>query len=204
MSSLLDLNFFAALSTHLHLSFKIFCMKKILLLFSTALAFAACNDSGTGSSTPLKDSTTASATPAAMNYPYTIKQPDNWETGSSENTMVALSALKNFETGDLEKSLSYFADSVHVQFDGLDTTMSNDSLKAMLTKWRNGFKAITVKMDDWESVISKDKKQEWVTLWYRQKWEDTKGHQDSTDIVDDLNIKNGKIARLDEYTRKLH
>ncbi len=61
-----------------------------------------------------------------------------------------------------------------------------------------------VKMQDWESVISKDKKQEWVTLWYTQKWEDMKGKKDSADIINDINIKNGKIVRLDEYTRKLH
>jgi hypothetical protein len=59
-------------------------------------------------------------------------------------------------------------------------------------------------MDDWESVISKDKKDEWVTLWYRQKWEDNKGKSDSSDIVNDLKMKDGKIIRLDEYTRKLH
>lgn len=61
-----------------------------------------------------------------------------------------------------------------------------------------------VKMDDWESVISKNKKEEWVTLWYRQKWEDMNGRKDSADIIDDLKLKDGKIVRLDEYTRKLH
>ena len=50
-------------------------------------------------------------------------------------------------------------------------------------------KSIDVKMSDWESVISKDKKEEWVTLWYRQKWEDMKGKKDSADIIDDLRIK---------------
>ncbi len=38
-----------------------------------------------------------------------------------------------------------------------DKKMSNDSLKSMFTKLRSGFKSIDVKMDDWESVISKDK-----------------------------------------------
>ncbi|MDQ6889125.1 MAG: hypothetical protein M3Z56_02435 [Bacteroidota bacterium] len=59
-------------------------------------------------------------------------------------------------------------------------------------------------MQDWESVISKDKSEEWVTIWYRQKWEDMNGRKDSTDVVNDLKLKNGKIMRLDEYTRKLH
>ena len=59
-------------------------------------------------------------------------------------------------------------------------------------------------MGDWESVISKDKKEEWVTLWYSQTWEDMNGKTDSLAVIDDLRLKDGKIIRLDEYTRKLH
>ena len=176
-------------------------MKKMILVLITTISFASCNNSGTETKEPAKDST-ATASPA--NYPYTIKQPDNWQTGSSENTMVALSALKAYENGNVAESMKYFGDSIHLQFDAMDTTLSNDSAKAMFTKFRGDIKSMNVKMDDWESVISNDKKEEWVTLWYRQSWEDTKDKKDSADIVDDMNIKNGKIVRLDEYTRKLH
>ena len=172
-----------------------------MLLFSTAIAFAACNNGGTATTEAPKDSTAAAT---AMNYPYTIEHPDYWEMGSSENTVVALSALKAFENGNIPETMKYFGDSVHLQFDGLDTTLPSDSLQAMFTDMRNGYKSINVKMNDWESVISKDKKEEWVTLWYRQKWEDTKGNTDSSDFIDDLKLKDGKIVRLDEYTRKLH
>ncbi|MEO6905894.1 MAG: hypothetical protein ABI148_06005, partial [Ginsengibacter sp.] len=61
-----------------------------------------------------------------------------------------------------------------------------------------------IKMQDWESVISNDKKDEYVTLWYRQYSENMKGVKDSTDIINDLKMKDGKIIGLDEYTRKLH
>ena len=178
-------------------------MKKLRLLFFTAIAFVSCNNAGTETKEAAKDST--ASTPAkVMNYPYTIDHPDNWDMGNPENTMVALSALKAFSSGDVAGGMKYFGDSAQVQFDGLDKTMSNDSLKSMFTAWRNGYKSIDVKMNDWESVISKDKKEEWVTLWYRQKWEDMKDKKDSADFIDDLKIKDGKIIRLDEYTRKLH
>jgi len=176
-------------------------MKKMILVLITAISFVSCNNGGTETKEPAKDST---ATASPVNYPYTIKQPDNWQTGSSENTMVALSALKAYENGTVAESMKYFGDSVHLQFDAMDTTLSNDSIKTMFTKERSELKNMNVKMDDWESVISNDKKEEWVTLWYRQSWEDMKGKKDSADIVDDMNIKNGKIVRLDEYTRKLH
>lgn len=179
-------------------------MKKLVLFFLTGIIISSCNDQGSASKEVVKDSASAEPVAPKMNYPYTIDQPDNWEMGSPDNTMVALSALKAFENGNVAESMKYFGDSIHLQFDGFDKTLSADSAKAMFTSLRSGYKSMDVKMNDWESVISKDKKEEWVTIWYRQKWEDTKGKKDSADFIDDLKLKDGKIVRLDEYTRKLH
>ena len=180
-------------------------MKKLTLFFLAAIAFTSCNNAGTDTKEAVKDSTApVPPAPVAMNYPYTIDHPDNWDMGSTANTMVALSALKGYETGNVPESMKYFGDSVHLQFDALDKAFPVDSLQAMFTKFRSAMKSMEVKMNDWESVISKDKKEEWVTLWYKQKWEDSKGKKDSADIIDDLKLKDGKIVRLDEYTRKLH
>ena len=180
-------------------------MKKMKLFLLAAILFASCNNAGTETKDSMKDSTApAPPAPVVMNYPYTVDHPDNWEVGSTANTMIALSALKGYESGDIPEAMKYFADSIHLQFDGLDKTLPADSVQAMFTKFRGAMKSMDVKMSDWESVISKDKTQEWVTMWYRQHWEDMKGKKDSTDIIDDVRIKDGKIVRLDEYTRKLH
>lgn len=179
-------------------------MKKNSLLCLTVIAFASCNSGETATTDAMKDTATSTVSAETMNYPYSIDHPDYWNMGSNENTMVALSALKAYENGDVPGSIKYFGDSVQLQFDGFDKTISADSLQAMFTKDRGGMKSIEVKMSDWESVISKDKESEWVTLWYREKWEDMKGNKDSADVINDLKLKNGKIVRLDEYTRKLH
>lgn len=179
-------------------------MNKLTLLFLAVIAFA-CNNENTTSKDTIKDSAKAATTSAtAINYPYTIEQPDNWNIGSTANTLVALSALKAWEEGKMDESMKYFGDSVWLQFDALDKKMPNDSLKAILSGGRNSFKSITIKMDDWLSVISKDKQTEWVTLWYTQYWETKKGIKDSSETINDLQVKDGKIIRLDEYTRKLH
>lgn len=175
-----------------------------MVFFCTGFALASCNNAGTETKEAMKDSTSSASPAVALNYPYTIEHPDNWEMGSNENTMAALNALKAFENGNIDESMKYFGDSVQVQFDGLDKTMSNDSLKTMFAAARNGMKSLKIEMQDWESVVSKDKTKEWVTFWYREKWEDTKGKTDSADFINDLQLKNGKIVRLDEYTRKLH
>jgi hypothetical protein len=74
----------------------------------------------------------------------------------------------------------------------------------MFTKSRNAMKNILIKMYDWESVVSKDKSEEYVTIWYKQIWEDMKGNKDSASLVNDIKMKNGKITELDEYTRRYH
>ena len=73
----------------------------------------------------------------------------------------------------------------------------------MFTKSRAALKNMEVKMDDWESVISKDKNTEYVSLWYKELWEDTKGKKDSLVQMDDLRMKNGKIVGIDQKSRKL-
>lgn len=146
-------------------------------------------------------------TPAAVSaapYPYTIEHPDNWEVGSTANTMSALKALKAWEEGKMDESVKYFADSIRLQFDGLDKKVSNDSLKAFFAGGYNDYKTVKVRMTDFESVISKDKSDEWVTAWYTQSWETKAGIQDSMSVINDLQFKDGKIIRLAEHTRKLH
>lgn len=179
-------------------------MKQLTLVFLAGILFS-CNNASTDKKDGTKDTAAGTSTATtATHYPYTIDHPDYWEIGNTENTQAALSALKAWEDGKLDESLKYFADSVQLQFDGLDKKFSNDSLKAFLSSGRNNYKTISIKMEDWESVISKDKKSEWVTLWYTQTWETVKGEKDSSAIVNDMKMKNGKIVRLDEYTRKLH
>lgn len=177
-------------------------MKKLLKLFLLGVVFTACNPSNADNQETAKNSTTQTDTDRKMDYAYTIDHPDNWESGPKQNTANVLKALKAWENKNIDESLSYFADSVHVRFDNMDGKVSKDSLKTLITPSKNT-KNIRIKMEDWESVISKDKKTEYVTLWYKEYTERTKGDIDSIDIVNDLKMKDGKIIGLDQYTRKL-
>jgi hypothetical protein len=51
-------------------------------------------------------------------------------------------------------------------------------------------------------VKSKDGTQEYVSMWYKQKWQDQKGNWDSVVCMDDMKFVNGKIASIDEKRRK--
>ncbi len=145
---------------------------------------------------------TAEAAPN-IQFAYTIDHPaDNWSPGKLEHVATVLNALKAYETGDIDACVKEFADSVSIEFDEYEAKLSNDSLKSFFKEGRSGSASITIKMNDWESVISKDKKKEYVSLWYKEIRTDKNGKIDSVSVMDDLLIENGKIAGLDEKTRK--
>ncbi|MBS4073193.1 MAG: nuclear transport factor 2 family protein [Algoriphagus sp.] len=136
-----------------------------------------------------------------VTYPYSLEKPDNWDIGSKENTLLVMNALKAFEDNKVEDCLSYFADTVRWRADYMDQTLSKDSLRVAMTNLRNSIQAVQVKMGDFESVISKDKKDEWVTLWYTEIVTDKTGKTDSLAMVNDIKVANGKIVELNESIR---
>lgn len=136
-----------------------------------------------------------------ITYPYSLEKPDNWDIGSKENTLLVMNALKAFEDNKVEDCLSYFADTVRWRADYMDQTLSKDSLRVAMTNLRNSIQAVQVKMGDFESVISKDKKDEWVTLWYTEIVTDKTGKTDSLAMVNDIKVANGKIVELNESIR---
>jgi hypothetical protein len=139
-----------------------------------------------------------------FNYAYLPEHhpPVYWEPGSQQNLVNALNALKAYETGKVDESISYFADSLQFTVDGFDAKIPKDTLKAgFIDSWKNAT-SIKVKMGDYESVISKDKKEEYVTLWFKEIVTDKAGKADSLAYVDDIKFENGKIVAMDEKTRK--
>ena len=134
-------------------------------------------------------------------YAYTIEKPDNWVMGSTKNTAIALAALKAFENNKIDESLSYFADTVDWKADYFDAKLPKDSLAAIFKSMWNETASLKVDMHDFESVKSKDNKEEYVTLWYKETVTDKKGKIDSLEMVNDIKMMNGKIISLVESMR---
>lgn len=177
-------------------------MKRLFFYACMALTLSACNNSAEDKNTPAGDSATKATTAAPtekLDYPYTLSEPyKNWQPGNQQHAVTIMKGLKAFETGDVATCVTSFGDSVMVMFDGYRAKLSNDSLKKQFMAERGNYTSMTIKMEDWESVISSDKKEEWVTLWYKQITTDKKGKTDSIDVVDDAKIENGKVVLLSE------
>lgn len=175
-------------------------MKKMLIIACTSLLAIGCNNKTESAAST--DTTTT--TTEKIDYAYLPEkhQPDNWDRGDQKNVALVLKSLKAFETGNVDEALGAFADTVHWSADYIDQKISKDSMRVMLSDaWKN-MSGVKIIMSDYEAVISKDKKEEWVTLWYKQIVTDKSGKVDSMAVVDDAKIENGKITELDEKTRK--
>jgi hypothetical protein len=137
-------------------------------------------------------------------YAYTLKDhpSDNWDRGDQKNVVLVLNSSKAFENNNLDECVRNFADSIELYFDEFEANLSKGSTKKFLQAARDGVKKLVIEMEDYQSVISKDKTREWVSLWYKEISTDNKGVTDSIFHMDDVRIVNGKIATIDEKSRK--
>lgn len=175
-------------------------MKKLFFIPLLALFVFGCNNKSDNAATTSTDSTkmTSSKT-GELVYPYTLEEPyKDWQPGDQKNAVTVMKMLKAWETKNLAECATYFGDTVDMRLDNYHEKLPHDSLSAVLEmSWAN-YASVTIKMGDWESVISSDKKDEWVTLWYKQNWVDKKGKADSLAVINDAKIVNGKIVVFDE------
>ncbi len=174
-------------------------MKQLIVITCLAVALASCNNAATKEAG--SDSTgtkTASATEVTL--PYKLEKPyKNWQIGSTENVAAAMGALKAFVDKDFAALGGLVGDSLEVKFDYFQGKFTRDSAVKMFTNHRTQYNDLTINMYDYESVISADKQDEWVTIWYKQSWKNEKGVADSLAIIDDCKMKGGKMIELDEH-----
>jgi hypothetical protein len=169
-------------------------MKDIFLFFILAAVITSCGN---------KNSTTNDHSGnTSSGYAYSIAHPDQWEWGDKNNIKIALDGLKAFENGNISAALKDYADTVLIQTDGFERRMSKDSLISLFLRERSGIKRMGIEMSDFISLRSKNGGNQYVSLWYKQLWEDQSGKVDSIECMDDLAFKNGKIVLLNEKVRR--
>lgn len=182
---------------------KMFFMKNLCFATIVSLLLIGCQGTENKTDTPKEETATTASVPAPGEFAYTIDQPvDNWSPGDLKHVVTVLKSLKAFENGDVEGSMTDFADSILLEFDQFEAKLSKDSASKMLKGQRDRFANVKIEMDDWESVISKDKKTQIVSLWYKQITTDKLGKVDSIQLMDDVRIENGKIASINEKGRR--
>lgn len=179
-------------------------MKQIILAACLFFAFTGCNNESKKEENPAAEvPAVAAATETKAPLPYPLQKPyKEWQIGSHQNVVNAMAGLKAFADKDLPALEAVLGDSLEVSFDYMNEKMNKDSAMKMFTKMRGTYGEIKVVMYDYVPVISADKNDEWVTMWYKQIWQDSKGKWDSVNVVDDCKMKNGKMIQLDEKMQR--
>jgi hypothetical protein len=180
-------------------------MKKLILVAGIALFAVSCDNKDDKSGDKGSDSTKMTTSSIEkLDFPYALSEPyKDWQPGNQVHAVNLMKCLKAWQDNKMTESISYFGDSVDLRFDNFQKKVSHDSLTSILGGSRNQYNNIDIKMEDWESVVSKDGKHEWVTMWYKQITTDKKGKTDSADVINDAKFVNGKIVILDEYLQHL-
>jgi len=176
-------------------------MKQLLVIACLAFAVAGCNNEDkTKATTDAGETKTAAAD---LKLPIPLEQPyRGWQIGSTDNVVAAMNSLKAFVDEDYTALAATIGDSLYLDFDNYQAKLSHDSAVNMFKALRPQNKDLKVTMYDYVSVISADKKDEWVTLWYKQWWKNDKGVPDSMNVTDDIRMKDGKMIGLYEKTSR--
>ena len=158
------------------------------------MLFAACQSKdGTSSNSTMTDTT---------KYAYTLKKSYDWKMNLDPNNLqVALNALKAFENLDTTTLQKFVADSIWLHVDGYKFKGTKNQFIKEAQHEMDKYKSIKINMDDMESVISKDKTEEWVSLWYDQISTLKDGKIDTMSVYNDIKIKNNKVAVWSEYVQ---
>jgi hypothetical protein len=172
-------------------------MKKFFFIGGLAVLAIGCNNN---TESKKDDGMVMASSSEKIDYAYLpMDHPaDNWDRGDQKNVALVLNSLKAWADGNIAESVKNFADTVSIAWDGFDGKVSKDTL----LQWFKHDYSVQIKMDDYETVTSKDKKDNWVSLWYTEIHTDKTGKVDSVFNMDDLKIDNGKIVMLDQKTRK--
>jgi hypothetical protein len=172
-------------------------MKKIYILLAAPLLMMACQSKTPAGETAAKTDTTK------LDLPYKQEKAHDWQMNPDQhNLQAALAVIKALENNDTTAMGKVVADSVQALVDGMDFKGTRTELLKAIKEEMDKMKDVKIAMNDWESVKSADGSEEWVSLWYKQKWVDAKGKADSLDMYNDIQLKEGKMVKLVEFTRR--
>lgn len=170
-----------------------------IVLFSLALFFVACKEEK-----PKEADPTALALRSEgkkLELPYQLTRIPDWEIGDDKNVPVAMNVLKCYEVKDFVSINNYLADTVEFRAVLGHFKGSRKEFVNFLKGQRNNRLDVAIEMNDYESVKSKSRGEEWVSLWYTEVVTDRTGKSDSAQVMDDYKMVNGKVALIDSKVR---
>ncbi len=184
-------------------------MKKLLFLLLPATMILSCSDNKSTTETTTGDTTTNSkmddrddADDDNVSLAYSTPHPADWIPAPKSNVAVAMNALRSYEMNDMNALAQTLGDSVEFYGDNFAFKGTRDSLMKAISSMRSSYDSVSIRMHDYESVKSKSRGDQWVSLWYTESSRKG-GKTDSVMVMDDVKIKDGKVVLIDTKARRL-
>lgn len=175
-------------------------MKKFFVFFLLSTTLLACNNAPIEGGDKEEGENTKGE---EVSMPYKVTNNPDWQPGSKANVAIAMNALKAYESNNLDSLQQLLADSVEFHVDNFSFEGTRDSLMQIMREQRDRYSSVVVNMHDYESVKSKNRNEEWVGLWYTETTTLKNGQVDSVFVMDDIQIRNGKVTEIDSKMRRL-
>jgi len=172
-------------------------MKKILYFFAAIALFVSCKNQTKSTDGGAKADSVALIYKASYSSSFAISD-------SVKNVQAVLQSYKDWEDNKLANAPAYFADTVSWDFsDGSRHKMIRDSMVHYIQKFRDSLSSSKINMVSIVNLYSTDKKEEWVSVWYKQTDTFKTGKVDSSFYNDVNHIKNGKIDYWTSFRQAL-
>jgi ketosteroid isomerase-like protein len=175
-------------------------MKKLLSLICLAAFFVSCNTSGQQKEVNRTD-TVPNKTSADL--PYTPSYSSNFSDDVSDADLkMVLMTYKDWESGNMKGLEDAMADSVvFVMSTGRVLNLSKADLMKLWKTTRDSLSSISIDMQAWHKMYSKDKNEGHIVTWYKETDRYKIGKVDSAYYHDINRLKNGKIVWYSQYKR---
>jgi len=118
----------------------------------------------------------------------------NWEIGSRENLNAVLSMYKDWDSKEVNKMETYFADTVVLEMpDGVRNAGKKEDVLKKMEKFRNEYTATSNQILNAISLHNPEKNSDYVRVMVYNKWTYNDNKKDSMLYYDIWRIKHGKI-----------
>src|SRR3954464_12898396 len=135
-------------------------MKKLFVMLSLAVAIIACNENNR----PAVNKDTSSAKQAAFSLP--VSYSSSFEMGNSDYaTMIVKGSWKDWQENYFDNMKSWMADSAVIGQSDNKTIKGVDNVSANWKRSRAKYTFVVDSINAAMSVISTDKKENWVLVW---------------------------------------
>jgi len=179
-------------------------MKKIYLLAGVAFLAACASNTNKSATEAVKTADSVSPKQESITYPYMAEYSSDFEIGDPKKALVILELYQNWDKNTLDNSRSSFADNDTMIFaDGAMFAGSRDSLFVVAKKKRAMMGNVVDSVHAWIPLRSKDRKEDWVTVWTREICTDAKGKITVNELQETWRFdENGKINLMYQYAQQ--